>query len=48
MIDERELLEKVKAVQRRLVAEDYDEILSYKDLEKMIEALMKEQEEKPG
>lgn len=36
MIDEKALLEKAKQVQCILIAEDYDEILSYQDLERLI------------
>lgn len=47
VIDEKALLEKVKKVQQILIAEDYDEILSYLDLERLIAELLKEQK-KPG
>lgn len=35
-IDADELLARAKALQRRLYAEDYDEILSYEDLEELV------------
>ena len=38
-VDAAELLARAKEVQRRLYAEDYDEILSYEDLEYLVQAL---------
>ena len=38
-MDAAELLARAKEVQRRLYAEDYDEILSYEDLEYLVQAL---------
>jgi hypothetical protein len=39
-VDAAELLARAKEVQRRLYAEDYDEILSYEDLEYLVQALV--------
>ena len=38
-MDAAKLLARAKAVQRKLYAEDYDEILSYEDLEELVKTL---------
>lgn len=44
-IDSAELLARAKAVQRKLYAEDYDEILSYEDLEAIVRQELRAMEE---
>jgi len=44
-IDAEELLKRAKEAQRKLYAEDYDEILSYEDLEELVKTLEEADEE---
>ena len=39
MIDADELLKLAKATQKKLYAEDFDEILSYEDVERLVDLL---------
>ena len=43
-INAEELLKRAKEVQRKLYAEDYDEILSYEDLEALVKKLEEDSE----
>ncbi len=45
LIDADALLEAAKAAQKRLYAEDYDEILSYEDLVRMVEGMVKDEQD---
>ena len=47
MIDADELLKLAKATQKKLYAEDYDEILSYEDVERLVDVLAGSEEEQP-
>ena len=39
MIDAEEFLKLAKEIQKKLYAEDYDEILSYEDVERLVDLL---------
>lgn len=47
LIDGDELLKLAKETQRKLYAEDYDEILSYEDVERLVDVLTGSEEEQP-
>lgn len=47
MIDADELLKLAKKTQRKLYAEDYDEILSYEDVVRLVDVLAGSEEEQP-
>lgn len=47
LIDGDELLKLAKETQRKLYADDYDEILSYEDVERLVDVLTGSEEEQP-
>ena len=47
LIDADDLLKLAKETQRKLYAEDYDEILSYEDVERLVDVLAGSEEEQP-
>lgn len=47
LIDADELLKLAKEIQKKLYAEDYDEILSFEDIERLVDVLTGSEEAKP-